>query len=212
MKMFEFEKKMNFDKKYSHMRMGPWFQSVLAFVWGSVGFVSLYIALKYVLLYIPEIKLWRHSAEVFYIGKIPFASIDFLYFFVGWILFSYGAIKLTLITRQNHSVFNQQSNKPDSLLTYGCYGKVRHPMYRIFIVLQVSILFSVRSSIGIILSLLVIIFQYTNAWLEEKKQLLPMFGKEYELYTEQVQRMILQRYEMVLILMMFALSCMGFIF
>lgn len=71
---------------------------------------------------------------------------------------------------------------------------------------------SLRSFVGIIIALIVLIFQYANAVIEEKKQLKPIFGEEYRLYAENVNRILLTKSEIIAFALASLLSIVGFAF
>jgi len=66
--------------------------------------------------------------------------------------------------------------------------------------------------VGIIIALIVLIFQYENAVIEEKKQLIPIFGGEYRLYVKNVNRILLTKSEIIIFALATLLSVLGFAF
>jgi protein-S-isoprenylcysteine O-methyltransferase Ste14 len=109
-------------------------------------------------------------------------------------------------------VRNEKSNTPERLLVTGYYAKVRHPMYGTFIIMQAGFMLSLRSLDGIIIALIIIAVQFINAAIEEKKQLIPIFGEEYKTYAQNVGRMLLTRSEVIALCLVVFLSAVGFIF
>lgn len=63
-----------------------------------------------------------------------------------------------------------------------------------------------------IIALIVIIIQYANAVIEEKKQLIPIFKEEYNLYSKNVSRMLLTKSEITAFTLAALLSAVGFLF
>lgn len=92
------------------------------------------------------------------------------------------------------------------------YAKVRHPMYGTFIILQAGFMLSLRSFVGIIIAFIVLIFQYANAVIEEKKQLIPIFWEEYRIYVKNVNRILLTKSEIIAFSLATLLSVVGFVF
>lgn len=167
---------------------------------------------KYILTFIPDFQPWSNFKTWFTFGGVRYLKPDLIYFIFGIIFTSYGTMKLSKITVQNHNVRNEKGSAPKELLVDGYYAKVRHPMYGTFIILQAGFMLSLRSFVGIIIALIVLIFQYANAVIEEKKQLKPIFGEEYRLYAENVNRILLTKSEIIAFALASLLSIVGFAF
>lgn len=181
-------------------------------IWGGVGYAVLYYFIDYILTFIPDIKPWSDFKPWLSLGGMTFTITDLIYFACGLILFCYSTIKLSKITIQNHSVRNEKSNTPNELLVNGYYAKVRHPMYGTFIMLQAGFMFSLRSLNGIIIAMIIIVLQYVNAVIEERRLLIPTFGEEYKIYTNNVRHMLLTRSEIVVLTIVVLLSIVGLLF
>lgn len=210
--MLKYEEKLHFDKYYSKLQSNSVLYKVIGLVWGIAGYVLLYYFIKYIFTCIPDFQPWNNFKTWFALGGVRFIKADLVYFTCGIILACYGTIRLSKITVQNHSVKNDKSNTPKKLLVDGYYAKVRHPMYGTFIILQVGFMLSLRSFVGMIIALIVIIVQYANAVIEEKSQLIPIFKEEYNLYIKNVSCMILARFEIITFTLAALLSAVGFIF
>lgn len=146
------------------------------------------------------------------IGGVQFIKSDIIYFILGLITVCYGSVRLSKITIQNHSAKNKENSAPSKLLITGYYDRVRHPMYGTFIILQAGFMLSLRSLIGIILALIIIIFQYMNAMFEEKRQLIPLFGDKYHQYIKNVSRMLLTKAEAIVLIFVLVFSVVGYVF
>ncbi|MGE4353840.1 MAG: isoprenylcysteine carboxylmethyltransferase family protein [Oscillospiraceae bacterium] len=209
--MLEYEKRLHFDEHYKKLQSLNVTQRIGRLLWGIVGYVVIYAVLKYVLMFIPDFQPWNDIREWFAFCTIPFSKCDCVYITFGLVANCYGSIRLMKITAQNHSVKDNKSGARTRLLTDGCYAKVRHPMYGSFIIMQSSLLLSLRSFIGIILALVVTAFQYFNAAWEEKKKLIPLFGDDYRDYSRVVRGMLLKKWEILILAAMVFFSLIGFI-
>lgn len=209
--MLKYEQKFNFDKRYNKHQSSSFLRRAISLIWGIAGYVLLYYLIKSVLVYIPDFQPWNDVETWFSAGIVNFVKADLVYFICGLIFSCYGSIRLSKITVYNHSAKNEKDSKPKKLLVNGYYAKVRHPMYGTFIILQAGFMLSLRSFVGMLIALIIIFVQYANAALEEKKQLIPIFGEEYALYIKNVNHMLLTRSELIVFTLVALLSAVGFI-
>lgn len=210
--MLKYEEKLHLDEQYKKLQSNNVIQITIGLVWGVVVYVLLYYFIKYVFRYVPDIQPWNDFESWFTFGGIRFVKADLFYFAGGLIFNCYGTVNLSKISVQNHSVKNEKSNTPNKLLVNGYYAKVRHPMYGTFIILQAGFMISLRSFIGIIVALLIIVAQYINAFIEEKKQLIPIFGEEYNQYRKNVRGILLTKSEIIIFALAVIFSTVGFVF
>ncbi len=210
--MLKYEEKLHFDKYYNKLQSTSVLHRVINLVCDVAGYIVLYYFIKYFLTSLPDFRPWSNFMPWFSLGGVFFSKIDLIYFAYGLILICYGTIKLSKITIQNHSVRDEKINTSEKLLVTEYYAKVRHPMYGTFIIMQAGFMLSLRSLDGIIIACIIVAFQYTNAAVEEKKQLIPIFGEEYKTYAQNVGRMLLTRSEVIALCLVVFLSAVGFIF
>lgn len=210
--MRKYEQKLHLDKHYRKLQSGSFIHKATSLVLGIIGYTLLYYFIKYAFTHIPDFEPWNNFGMWLNIGGVQFIDSDKVYFIGGLIIACYGSIKLSRITTQNHSVKNKDNSVPSKLLITGDYTKVRHPMYGTFIILQSGFLLSLRSLIGMILALMIIIFQYINAMFEEKKQLIPLFGDEYHQYTKNVSHVLLTKAELIVFILILLFCTVGYIF
>lgn len=210
--MLKYEEKLHFDKHYSKLQSNGFLRLAIGFVWGIIGYILAYYFIKYALVYIPDFKPWNNFEEWFTFGGVTFTKADLVYFASGLILTCYGSIRLSKITAYNHTAKSEKDSAPKKLLINGYYAKVRHPMYGTFAILHAGFMLSLRSLVGMVIVLIVIIVQYANAAIEEKKQLIPSFGEEYYLYINNVGRKLLTRHEAIAFTLVVLLSAIGFAF
>lgn len=210
--MLKYEEKLHFDKYYNKIQSPRILHKVISLVCNIAGYIVLYYFIKYILASLPDFRPWSNFMPWFSLDGVLFSKIDLIYFACGLIFICYGTVKLSKITIQNHSVRNEKNDTPERLLITGNYAKVRHPMYGTFIIMQAGFMLSLRSLDGIIISCIILAFQYMNAVIEEKKQLIPIFGEEYKTYAQNVGHMLLTRSEIIALSLVVLLSAVGFIF
>jgi protein-S-isoprenylcysteine O-methyltransferase Ste14 len=210
--MLKYEEKLHFDKYYSKMQSSSFLHKAISLLWGIIGYVLLYYLIEYIFTGIPDFQPWDNFKTWFKIENVKFTKSDLVYFVCGLIINCYGFIRLSKITIENHSAKNKENNTPNKLLITGYYAKVRHPMYGTFIILQAGFMLSLRSFIGMILALIIVIVQYINAGFEEKSQLIPIFGEEYHQYTKKVRHMLLTKFEIIVFILALLLSVVGYAF
>lgn len=176
--MLKYEEKLHFDEHYRKLQSNSYLQATRAIIYGVLGYIILYSLIQYVFLYIPDFKPWNEFETWFTLGSLRFVKADLVYFVCGLITNCYGISRLLKITAQNHSAKNEKEDgTPAKLLINGYYAKVRHPMYGTFVILQAGLMLSLRSFIGLMIALMIVIAQYINAIMEEKKKLVPTFGE-----------------------------------
>jgi protein-S-isoprenylcysteine O-methyltransferase Ste14 len=105
---------------------------------------------------------------------------------IGLPLFIYGMINVIEIVSINQKA-QLRKNYPRYLLKEGYYSKTRHPMYAMTILTQFSLFFSLCSLLGLLIGSLFIILFMGFGLYEEKYQLRPILGDEYENYSNEVK-------------------------
>lgn len=191
--MLKYEEKLHLGRR--GRRPGGLPQKIVGALCGIAGYILLYFLFQPLLAVIPDVRPWAGLAAWFSFGRAAFVKTDAAYFACGLILSVYGTLKLVQVTAENHASRSKGSDVPERLLTAGSYARARHPMYAAFIVLQSGFLLSLRSLDCLFLALVLAVFQYGNAYFEEKKVLVPAFGKEYALYRKNVKGMALTKAE-----------------
>lgn len=156
-------------------------------VLAAAMYAALYFAFAYVFNLIPDLKPWEGIGQSITILGRQTAAADIVYFALGLLFFVHGMLGLTAISRQNHSVRDDDTRLPKALLTDGYYSKVRHPMYGTFMLIIAGLLFPLRSLIALGIAALMIFLQSLNGIMEEKNQLSKIFGEEYEDYKRRVR-------------------------
>lgn len=209
--MLKYEKRLHLDEQWEKMQSGSIIKNMISVVWSILSFVLLFIGLRWLMAYIPDVHPWSNSSLWRSILGISFLYVDILFFLFGIIIYMYASIRFIVINKENHSV-RTKSDIPESLLTTGSYAKVRHPMYGVFVIRFAAVFLSLRSVIGIFLVVLFAITQYVNAYREEKRTLIPLFGDEYRQYSDKVRHLLFSKWEVTMLLIFVAFGLIGLIF
>ncbi len=209
--MLKYEEVLHFDEQYKKLQESHLIRNSWIILSSTVCYIMIYLLLKFTITYVPDIYAWNHAKTWFTFRNLKFIKMDAIYFFIGLLMVYYGSIRLFNITIQNHSVKNENDDIPNSLLKDGYYASVRHPMYGTFVILYIGILFSLRSLDGIVLALLMIVGQYVNAIIEEKRILQPVFCEEYQRYSRQVKGVLLKKTQIIALTIVMIFCIVGFI-
>lgn len=206
--MLAYEKKLHLDEHWQKMQSCGAGKKCVWILLNIVCFTVLYIGLKWALTYIPDLSPWDTSAVVAAFGTVSLTSADIIYFSIGLLANLYGSIRYYGINQQNHNV-RKNSDTPDALLTTGYYSKVRHPMYGVFVLRFAAVALSLRSVIGMGLTIVFAASQYVNARREEKHVLIPLFQDSYQDYSNHVRRLLLKPGEMIVLILFLLMSLVG---
>lgn len=162
-------------------------KKILVGILASLWYVVFFFAIRFVLKFLPDLQLWKKSDFFFVVQQYRVPVIDLIYFILGVIFIVHAAVKLHDITVQNHKAQDMETRKPMFLLTDENYGKVRHPMYGNFMLIQLAVFFPTRTLYGVIVVIVVVLSQFVNGVIEEKNQLLKLFGEKYIEYQNKVK-------------------------
>ena len=209
--MLRYEELLHFDEHYKKMQENNLIRTSWILLCSTAWYTIIYILLKILITYIPDIYAWNHSEVWFIFERIKFIKIDLIYFLIGLLIVYYGSVRLIKITIQNHSVRKRSEDKPERILKDGFYACVRHPMYGTFVILYMGTFLSLRSLNGIIVALLMTAVQYVNAIFEEKRVLKLVFQEEYQLYIRDVKNILLKKTQMTILITIMLLCIAGFI-
>lgn len=196
--MLKYEEKLHLDKHYEKLQSSNLISKTASMLWSTALFILMYYLLKLLINYLPGIFSAKGNNILFTLWQVTFTTTDILSFIPCIIFFIYGGLKLNAVSRENHKVRDKDADTPSALLTDGMYKSVRHPMYGTFVMLQGSLFLSICSLPGIIIAILICAFQYMNALWEEKRQLTPVFGKEYTAYSKKVRHVLFTTPETVI--------------
>lgn len=159
----------------------------------------------------PSLKLWK---------RIDITLIDFyfhatffriVHFVVGMPFFIYGGFKVIEVININKKA-QLERNRPRYIIRDGLYGKMRHPMYTMIILIQAGLFFSLCSALGILFSSFFILFFMMLGLYEEKYQLIPIFGEQYRDYISQVKIRYFPTNIKIFLIIIYSLLFLGVIF
>ena len=209
--MLKYEEKFHFDEHYKKLKESHMIRIGWTLLCSTTSYIIIYVLLKILITYIPDIFAWNHAEVWFAFKNIEIIKIDLIYFFIGLFIINYGSIRLMRITIQNHSVKGKNGDIPERLLKDGYYRNVRHPMYGTFVILYMGTFLSLRSLNGIIAVLLMIVGQYVNAIFEEKRILKLAFQEEYQMYIREVKGILFEKNQAIILTTVMILCVVGFI-
>lgn len=209
--MLDYEKKLHLDKHYEMLTSAKTPRIVGAVIWSILEYGALFLLFKWMQTLVPDVLAWSGSGDWFTLWGMNFLKIDAGYFAAGLLIHIYGALRLARITRENHSVKCENTAAPQSLLTTGCYAKMRHPMYGSFVVLQSGFLLSMHSLWCMLAAVFIAVFYLFHALAEEKYDLIPLFGEKYRVYQKKVTRCLLSNAEITGLLLLLIASGVGFL-
>lgn len=209
--MLKYEELLHFDVHYKKLQESNLVRNSWIILSSTVWYTLIYLLLKFVIIYVPDIYAWSRAETWFTFKSLNFIKMDVIYFLIGLLMVYYGSVRLFNITIQNHSVKGESEDRPKYLLMDGYYATVRHPMYGTFVILYMGILLSLRSLDGIVLAMLLIVGQYVNAIIEEKKILKPVFYGEYQRYSRQVKGILFKKTQIIVLTIAMFFCIVGFI-
>ncbi|NHK30355.1 MAG: hypothetical protein FK730_03325 [Asgard group archaeon] len=156
-------------------------------------------------------QLWQ-EVDIPLLAHYPFFSLfRIFHLIVGATLFCsgcYHSIFIIIKNREAHTV----RNSPNYLLTDGYYGKVRHPMYSMFMLVFLGISIALISSLSIAVFSFVVIVLMILIFVEEKYMLKPIFKENYDEYRKSVRRYFLQTWQWILIILFLTVHIIGIFF
>ena len=126
-------------------------------------------------------------------------------------VFIYGSFNVVFIIDANSKAHSSNLN-PDIIVKDGYYGKVRHPMYSMFILMISSFAFAMSSWLTIPIAVGLISLLMAFGLGEEKYILIPKFKEQYLQYKETVKQRYFLWYHLILIFMMLAFAIIGAFF
>ena len=137
---------------------------------------------------------------------------DLAHWTMAAFLLLYAGFRIQKISAENHAARDERTGRPKALLTSGVYGKVRHPMYGMFMLNIVALLGGLGTLLGSGIALLLAGFQFMNGILEEKRELVPLFGTAYGAYRRAVPAKYFTTLDMNLLLVYSCLTVLDMIF
>ena len=159
----------------------------------------------------PSLKLWKRIDITIIDVYFNVTFFRMVHFVVGMPIFIYGVYKIIEIISINKKA-QLERNRPGYIIKDGLYGKMRHPMYTMIILIQAGLFFSLCSVLGILFSSFFILFFMILGLYEEKYQLIPIFGEKYKDYISQVKIRYFPTYLKIYLIIIYSLLFLGVIF
>ena len=159
-------------------------------------------------LLLPFFEQIRMGGTLDFYALENFQLIGTVYLGFGLIIFVYALINLFKIIKINMEATNGNAT-PESLLTNGYYGKVRHPMFGSIILVGLGWLVAWGSIIGLGACFFVSLIFLFDAIKEEETQLIPKFGDEYLEYRQRVPAKFFTRNSSIFVIALVVLAIVG---
>lgn len=150
-------------------------------------FIMVFVATALLLPLLPGLHLWAAIDRTINIGSVAISLANLLHMLLGYGLFIYGSYHAWRATREKNTVEDMKHGLATRILDTGYYGRVRHPMYGMFILANVGLGFAMNSVYGLAFSLLSLVLFIANGLFEESAVMLKFFGEEYREYMRRVQ-------------------------
>lgn len=135
---------------------------------------------------LPGPRLWRTMDQSLLVGGASIRLTSLLQLLIGYGLFLYGSYHAWRATGLKNTVEDPKHELASRILDTGYYGRVRHPMYGMFIMANVGLGFALNSIYGLALGLLSLGLFLANGIFEERYVMLRFFGEEYQAYMRRV--------------------------
>jgi len=137
---------------------------------------------------LPGPPLWTVIDRTLTIGTASISLPSLMHILIGYGLFMYGSYHAWRATRQKNTVEDSKHELATRILDTDYYGRVRHPMYGMFIMANIGLGFAMNSIYGLLFALLSVILFIANGIFEEKYIMLRFFGAAYQDYMHRVTR------------------------
>ena len=178
------------------------------------NFIVFLLSVLYILVillsweYYPSLKLWKLLDLVILDFFLKISLFRMIHLIIGLPIFVYGMINVIEIVSINQKA-QLRKNVPKYLLKEGFYGKVRHPMYTMIILIQFSLFFSLTSTFALLFSILFTLLFMLFGLFEEKYQLIPILGEEYKHYSNEVKTRFFPFSLKILLVLLYLFSFLG---
>ncbi|HSL43455.1 MAG TPA: methyltransferase [Anaerolineales bacterium] len=149
-------------------------------------FIVVLVTAALILPLLPGPQFWASIDQTLKVGRVSVSVANLLHLLVGYTLFIYGSYHAWKATRLKNTVEDPRHELATRILDTGYYGKVRHPMYGMFILANVGLGFAMNSVYGLGFGLLSLAAFVANGIFEEKYVMLRFFGAAYQNYMRRV--------------------------
>ncbi|MCF2138603.1 MAG: hypothetical protein K9W44_00940 [Candidatus Lokiarchaeota archaeon] len=144
--------------------------------------------------------------------ELNFTILDIFQYIFGICLYIYANLRIIRISVQNRTIIDKNTQSPHRLLTEKYYGKVRHPMYGMFMINGLFFGSIVGSFLFLTIGLILIVIQSFNGIIEEETKLIPKFEEKYISYKKNVPARYFSEIEKRILMIFFWISLFDIIF
>jgi protein-S-isoprenylcysteine O-methyltransferase Ste14/Co/Zn/Cd efflux system component len=153
-------------------------------------FLGLYwLAEAYLLPLLPALPLWdaidRYLLSVW---GLRFTLFELFHLAAGFLLVTQAAVRLSLIYQRHLSFRQRAAKKYATLQTDGFYARVRHPVAANRLLYALGLCFAFPTVWALVPFAGLALFTIFSGIIEERRELIPRFGAEYEAYRRKVPR------------------------
>jgi protein-S-isoprenylcysteine O-methyltransferase Ste14 len=110
------------------------------------------------------------------------------------VFFGFGSLALVFTTLGTHrtrlALWHQEDDPPVTLVTYGPYGRIRHPFYTAFLTAFAGATIAVPHGVTLALFLYAVVLLNATAAREERRLSGSAFGAEYQQYMTRTGRFL----------------------
>jgi protein-S-isoprenylcysteine O-methyltransferase Ste14/Co/Zn/Cd efflux system component len=185
----------------------------LALVGRWVAFFGLlWLGSRYVLPLLPAFPLWDSlDREMARVAGLELSLFGLIHLGTGFALATWATVQLSLVRAWHFTWGERTGRRPAALITDGFFGRVRHPMAGATFLYALGLFCSFCSAWALIpLAAAGIIF-VVSTHKEERRELIPRFGSEYDRYAQQVPRRLFTPLQLALIAAVGALLTAGLV-
>lgn len=161
---------------------------------------------------LPGPQLWASFKRTITVGYVSITLSSLLHLLIGYGLFIYGSYHAWRATRLKNTVEDQKHELASRILDTGYYGRVRHPMYGMFILANVGLGFAMNSVYGLAFGLLSLVLFFANGIFEERYVMIRLFGEEYQAYMRRVTARYFTPGQIVILIIVLGLNISGLFF
>jgi protein-S-isoprenylcysteine O-methyltransferase Ste14 len=153
-------------------------------------FLGLYwLATAYLLPLLPAIPLWDSiDRYVLSVRGLSYTLFDLFHLAAGFLLVTQAAVRLSLIYQRHRSIRQRAAKKYATLQTGGFYARVRHPMAANRLLYVLGLCFALPTVWALLPFAVLALLTILSGIIDERRELIPRFGTEYETYKRKVPR------------------------
>jgi protein-S-isoprenylcysteine O-methyltransferase Ste14 len=175
-------------------------------------FILVFLVARVLITLLPGPHLWSMLDRSLTVGIASVRLACLTHIVIGYGLFIYGSYHAWRATRQKNTVEDSKHELAMRILDTDYYGRVRHPMYGMFMMANVGLGFAMNSVYGLLFALLSVILFIANGIFEEKYIMLRFFAGAYRDYMHRVKRRFFTPAQAMVVSLALALYTAGLFF